>query len=159
MEQKDRELLLRAIQIAGSARKNGNHPFGAVLTDEQGNILLEAQNTVITGRDVTGHAETNLIRLLDGRYEPDFLSRCTLYASTEPCAMCSGAIYWSGIGRVVFAVSGAQLEELVGGDPQNPPLALSSREVFSRGQRPIQVLGPFEIPEAFEVQKGFWKSR
>ncbi|MFD7102034.1 nucleoside deaminase [Streptomyces celluloflavus] len=69
-------------------------------------ILLEAENTVTTGRDATGHAETNLVRLATATYDAGFLRTCSLYTSTEPCAMCSGAIYWGGIGRVVYAPAG-----------------------------------------------------
>ena len=93
-----------AIAVAQRARSKGNHPFGAILVDETGQVLLEAENTVNTEHDCTGHAETNLVRLASRRYERDVLERCTLYTSTEPCAMCSGAIHWSGIGRVVFAL-------------------------------------------------------
>ena len=47
----DLRLLRQAIDVARRAREHGNHPFGAVLADEQGNVLLEAENTVNT--DIT----------------------------------------------------------------------------------------------------------
>ena len=86
---------------------HGNHPFAAVLVDEDGRVLLQAENTVVTDRDGTGHAETNLVRLATQRFSPEELARCTIYASTEPCAMCAGAIHWSHIGRVVYALGEA----------------------------------------------------
>jgi tRNA(Arg) A34 adenosine deaminase TadA len=55
-----------------------------------GTILLEAENTVVTDRNSTGHAETNLICMASKTYDPDFLAKCTLYTSTEPCPMCAG---------------------------------------------------------------------
>ena len=157
LTQLDEELTRRAIEIARQARAHGNHPFGSLLADAQGNILLESENTVNTERDATGHAETNLVRMASRKYERDFLAGCTLYTSTEPCAMCSGAIYWGGINRVVFALSEAGLLEMTGSDVENSTLALPSREVFARGQRKIEVLGPILVEEARVVHAGFWR--
>jgi tRNA(Arg) A34 adenosine deaminase TadA len=153
---RDEDHLRTAISVARNARINGNHPFGAILVDADGEAVLSAENSVVTSRDATGHAETNLVRLASGRYAADELATCTLYTSTEPCAMCSGAIYWAGIGRVVFAVSEAALRELTGANPENPTLSLSCREVFARGQRDIVVDGPVDLPEALAVHAGFW---
>jgi tRNA(Arg) A34 adenosine deaminase TadA len=153
----DHETLLRqAVALARAARDHGNHPFGSLLADADGAVLLEAENTVVTEADATGHAETNLVRLASRHYGRDALRTCTLYTSTEPCAMCSGAIYWSGIGQVVFALAESGLADLTGSDPENPTLSLPCREVFARGQRPIAVLGPFDLPEAVAVHEGFW---
>ena len=101
--------LLGAIDLARRSREKGNHPFGSLLVDPEGGCLLEAENTVVTGRDRTAHAELNLVRITSNQFEFEFLQGCTLYASTEPCAMCAGAIYWSGIGRVVYALSSETL--------------------------------------------------
>ena len=101
----DRQLLRQAIDVARRARAHGNHPFGAVLADEQGHVLLEAENTVNTEHDCTGHAELNLMRLASRQFSASALSRCTLYTSTEPCPMCAGSIFWGGVGRVVYALS------------------------------------------------------
>jgi tRNA(Arg) A34 adenosine deaminase TadA len=152
-------LLLHAGALARAARDHGNHPFGSLLADAAGTVLLEAENTVVTEADVTGHAETNLVRLASRRFGRDALRSCTLYTSTEPCAMCSGAIYWSGIGQVVYALAESGLADLTGSDPENPTLSLPCREVFARGQRPVVVLGPFALPEAVAVHEGFWTRR
>jgi tRNA(Arg) A34 adenosine deaminase TadA len=96
-------LLRAAVALAWQARANGNHPFGALLADGNGQVLLTAENSVVTESDVTGHAETNLVRLASAAYTSAELADLTLYTSTEPCAMCAGAIYWSGIGAVVYA--------------------------------------------------------
>ncbi len=157
MTDTDLALLRRAIEIARQARAKGNHPFGALLADRHGNILLEAENTVVIERDCTGHAETNLMRLASRQYAPDFLSECSLYTSTEPCAMCSGAIYWGGVGRVVFAMSEEDLLALTGDSPENPTFALPCREVFAKGQRPVAVEGPALQEEARAAHAGFWR--
>lgn len=151
--------LRRAVQLARRARERGNHPFGALLVDDQGNILLEAENRVVTDGDCTAHAETNLVRAACQQYPVEILSCCTLYTSTEPCAMCAGAIYWAGISRVVYALSEADLRGLTGVHKENPTLDLPCRQVFQRGQRNIEVIGPFNLPEAREVHLGFWERR
>lgn len=153
-------LMHAAIDIAGRARENGNHPFGALLADEAGNILLEAENTVVTGRDgagkdCTGHAETNLMRMASRQYNPEFLARCTLYTSTEPCPMCSGAIFWGNVRRVVYGLSQEGLYEMIGADDEEA-LPLPCRDVFFRGRKPIEVIGPLLEEEARQVHEGFW---
>ena len=151
----DLQLLRLAIDVARRAREHGNHPFGAVLADEQGNVLLEAENTVITANDCTGHAELNLMRLASRQCSAEALSRCTLYSSTEPCPMCAGAIFWGGVGRVVYALSEEGLYTLIGDSPHK--LLLSCRDVFARGGRPIEVFGPMLEDEARQVHEGFWR--
>jgi tRNA(Arg) A34 adenosine deaminase TadA len=148
--------LRQALAVAQRARDNGNHPFGAILVDEADQPLLEAENTVNTARDCTGHAETNLVRLASARLSAEQRVRCTLYTSTEPCAMCAGAIHWSGIGRVVFALSEADLYDLVGPSPEH--LRLPCRDVFSHTRRAVEIRGPApELDaEARAVHAGFW---
>ncbi|GAA0254752.1 nucleoside deaminase [Cryptosporangium japonicum] len=152
----DTDHLRTAISVARNARVNGNHPFGATLVDSTGTQVLAAENSVVTGRDVTGHAETNLVRQASGRFAPSELAGFTLYTSTEPCAMCAGAIYWAGVGRVVYALGEDALGEMTGANPENPTLSLPCREVFARGQREITVDGPVDLPEARAVHAGFW---
>ena len=151
----DRQFLRLAMDVARRAREHGNHPFGAVLADEQGHVLLEAENTVTTDNDCTGHAELNLMRMASQQYSFKVLSRCTLYASTEPCPMCAGSIFWGGVGRVVYALSEEELYALTGDSPHK--LLLSCRDVFARGGRPIEVVGPTLEKEARQVHEGFWK--
>src|SRR5690606_38467526 len=97
-------LLREAIALSKSAMDHGNEPFGAVLVKD-GEIVLRAENSVFSGHDMTNHAEMNLVKLAAQHFGAEALADCTLYSSTEPCAMCAGAIYWSGIGRLVYACS------------------------------------------------------
>ncbi len=150
----DLRLLRRAIALADLARTHGNHPFGALLADETGQVLAEAENTVLTERDATGHAETNLIRLTSRRFAPETLTRCTLYTSTEPCPMCAGAIYWAGVGRVVYGLSEAGLYAFPGASTEK--LLLPCRDVFARGAHGVEVLGPLLEDEARKPHAGFW---
>ena len=151
-----RQHLRRAIELARQAREHGNHPFGALLVDHKGKVVLEAENTVRTDKDVTAHAETNLMRMASARFEPDFLERCTLYTSTEPCAMCAGAIYWGNVRRVVFGLSQEQIHSISKHNPENMQLAIASREIFERGDHPVEVSGPHLPKESSAVHDGFW---
>jgi tRNA(Arg) A34 adenosine deaminase TadA len=148
----------RAFGLARLARDHGNHPFGALLADAAGEVLLEAENTVVTASDCTGHAELNLMRDASRSLDRDALASATLYTITEPCAMCSGAIYWAGESRVVFGLREGGLPALTGADPRNPALALPCRDVFACGQRPIEVIGPVLEDEARAVHEGFWEA-
>ena len=154
MQTIDLALLRHAISLAASAREHGNHPFGALLADENGRILLTAENTVNTANDATGHAETNLVRMGSKQFSMEVLAKSTLYTSTEPCPMCSGAIFWTGIGRVVYALSEDGLYAMTGASPDS--LKLPCREVFARGGRPVEVSGPLLEDEAARVHANFW---
>lgn len=151
-----RDMLLQAISVARQSREHGNHPFGAVLADSDNRLLLSAENTVVTAADATGHAETNLVRLASSAYSLAQLRTFTLYTTTEPCAMCSAATYWVGIGTVVYALAESDLREMTGADVRNPTLALPCRDVFAAGSRPVNVYGPYELAEARDVHAGFW---
>ena len=103
-EAQDLALLARAIELSHQSRARGDHPFGAVLANVNGEILLEAMNTGGTVGDRTGHAERNLMSTASIKYSADELRACTMYTSAEPCAMCAGAVYWAGVGRMVFGL-------------------------------------------------------
>ena len=152
---RDEKFLLAAMDLAAAARAHGNHPFGAllVLDDE---AVLDAENTVVTGRDAIGHAETNLARLASHAYGSDQLAGASIYTSTEPCARCAAAIYWSGIGRVVYALGEDQLLAITGANEENPTMSLPCRAVFAAGQRPVEVAGPFLAERAVAVHDDFW---
>lgn len=158
MNDVDLDHLRLAISVAAQAREHGNHPFGAVLTDDQHQVRLQAENTVVTSCDCTGHAETNLVRLATQQFSPEQLTRFTLYSSAEPCAMCAGAIHWSQIGRVVYALSEPDLYAIIGPAPEH--LLLPCRDVFAHSQQPIEVEGPIAVlnREARAVHEGFWSA-
>lgn len=153
----DQRWLRRAIQLADTARSEGHHPFGALVLAADGRVLAEAGNDSLppTG-DPTRHAELVAAALAARVASPEALATATLYTSAEPCAMCAGAIYWCGIGRVVYALSEHNLLGLTGDHPENPTFALPCREVFARGQRRIEVLGPVMEDEAARSHAGFW---
>ena len=153
MSPPDLEHLRSAIELSWAARAKGNEPYGALLVDANGTVLLGAENTQLSAHDCTGHAELNLMREAWRRFDPRSLAGCTVYASGEPCPMCAGAIYWGGVKRVVYALS---LESIIAlSDHDTDEMHLSCREVLSRGTRPVEVVGPALEDEARQVFKGY----
>jgi tRNA(Arg) A34 adenosine deaminase TadA len=156
----DETLLRRAFDVAKQAREAGDHPFGSVLADGEGKLLMEQGNGYSSeGRDRTAHAERLLASRAARAYDLDFLARCTLYTSAEPCAMCAGAIYWAGIGRVVYGQTERSLKAATGAHDENPTLDLPCEIVFSAGQRATEVVGPLLEEESAALQADFWKAR
>jgi tRNA(Arg) A34 adenosine deaminase TadA len=150
--------LRRSFDVARRARTRGNHPFGAILVNAAGEALIEMENGFLPDRDMTAHAEQLLATAASKQFGSDFLSGCTLYSSAEPCAMCAGAIYWSGIGRVVFGLSERRLKTITGDHAENPTLDLPCRTVFATGQRHVKVIGPLLEEEAAALHAGVWNS-
>jgi tRNA(Arg) A34 adenosine deaminase TadA len=153
----DQYFLRRSFEVARRAVPHGNHPFGAILVDRNRNVLIEAENGYMPAHDGTAHAERLLATQACTTLSPDILSKATLYSSAEPCAMCAGAIYWAGIGRLVYGLSERRLRMLTGNHPENPTLDLPCREVFASGQRATEVVGPLLEDEAAALHEGAWK--
>ncbi len=149
--------LRAAFALALRAREVGNLPFGCVVADSSGNVVIEQANkALVPVRDPTAHAETLAARLAARLFAPADLEGFTLYSSAEPCAMCAGAIYWAGIGRVVFGLSERDLLQVTGDNPDNPTMDLPCRTVFAAGQRVVEVIGPELVDEARAVFEGYW---
>ncbi|ACI51886.1 CMP/dCMP deaminase zinc-binding [Gluconacetobacter diazotrophicus PA1 5] len=153
----DLDLLRRAIALSADARAQGRHPFAALVADAQGRVVSTAiNNSMPPEGDPTQHAELRAVAGAARILPPDAMADCTLYTSAEPCCMCAGAVYWTNIRRVVYALSEHRLLALTGAHPENPTFALPCREVFARGQHPVAVLGPMLEDEAAGPHAGFW---
>jgi tRNA(Arg) A34 adenosine deaminase TadA len=149
--------LARANAIARAAMDAGHHPFGALLVGpDQQTVLLEQRNV-----DSVNHAEAVLAREAARQFAPALLWDCTLVTTVEPCAMCAGTQYWAHIGRLVFGMSERALLTITGDHHDNPTLDLPCRDVFARGQKAVQVFGPFaEVEEEIAaLHRSFWKRR
>ena len=155
----DEALLRQSFAVAARARDGGDHPFGSVLADKDGKVLREQGNGYTSeGNDRTAHAEKLLASWAAKHLSLEELQGCTLYTSAEPCAMCSGAIYWAGIGRVVFGQTERDLKAQTGAHEENPTLDLPCHVVFEAGQRPTEIVGPLLAAEAAQLQADFWKA-
>ena len=151
--------LIRSIELADEAVREGNHPFGSVLVSATGDVLAEAKNShSVDGGP--GHAEANLARLAAKQFDIETLRGSTLYTSVEPCSMCAGTTYWAEIGAVVFGMTERRLGEMTGDDPENPTQDLECRVIFASGRRPVDVRGPFEELEDRIVAQhlAYWRT-
>ena len=159
LDERDGRYLRKAIVWSHAGRRRGNRPFGAVVVSAAGEVLAEAYcNTAETG-DVTGHAETNAVRMLAARkLSREALAGATIYSSGEPCVMCAGAIFWSSIGRVVFGIDAGRLRVFRGERGDQRDAELSCRDVFRASPHPIECIGPALLDEASAPHVGAWKS-
>lgn len=148
--------LRRANDVARRAMSLGRHPFGAILVAPDGETVLAEQGNV----DTVNHAESVLARTAAQNYSADYLWQCTLVTTVEPCAMCAGTQYWAHIGRLVYGMTESRLLELTGNHDENPTMALPCREVFARGQKAVEVIGPVAAVEEdiAALHRGFWKA-
>jgi tRNA(Arg) A34 adenosine deaminase TadA len=154
----DAHFLRLSFEVARRATTHGNHPFGAILVTRNRKVLLEAENGYMPFHDGTAHAERLLATQACTTVDASILRSATLYSSAEPCAMCAGAIYWAGIGRLVYGLSEHRLRQFTGDHPENPTLDLPCRQVFASGQRATEIVGPLLEDEAAALHEGVWRS-
>lgn len=143
----DQEPMRQAIRASQQAVDEGNMPFGATLVATDGRLLWTARNNQVTSGDCTGHAELVLVREARAALGADAVRGGTVYASGEPCAMCSGAMFWAGIRRVVYAASTADIAAALGGDT----LPIRSAEVYAGASPAVLVDGPLQAADAIAV--------
>lgn len=146
-----------AIALSFKARAGGNRPFGAVIVSADGHVLARAWNRISETGDCTAHAETSAVREVSGKVDRKTLETATLYASGEPCVMCAGSIYLSGIRRLVYGVDAQRLRRFRT-RPVHQDIALSVRQVFSASPATIDCVGPALIDEATKAHEGAWEA-
>jgi tRNA(Arg) A34 adenosine deaminase TadA len=137
MTPNDERFLRRAIQLAGKGVAAGGAPYGSLLVDADGEVLVEDYNTVGPDRDISAHPELKLARWAARELAPDVAATTTMYTSCQPCGMCTGAIARSGLGRVVFALSNEQHAALVPGE-QHPEVVQEGPALFDEARLPIE---------------------
>ncbi|MEB3766989.1 nucleoside deaminase [Acinetobacter sp. MD2] len=145
--------LAQANQIAQQTMQAGHHPFAAILVAPDHQTVLLTQGNI----DTVNHAESTLARSAASQYSPEYLWECTLYTTVEPCCMCAGTIYWANIGRVVYGMSEAKLLACTGNHAENPTMNLPVADVFARGQKSIDLIGPIlqAEDEILQVHQAF----
>lgn len=145
MDDRDLQFLRRCVELATEALEQGDEPFGSVLVNEQGQVLMEDRNRVATG-DQTAHPEIAIARWAAEHLSPADRARSTVYTSGEHCAMCAAAHAWVGLGRIVYASSSQQLTSWSRefGAPLSPVAPLPIQQVAPgiRVEGPVDELAP-----------------
>ena len=111
----DEVFMQKAIELSRLAVAHGNEPFGAVLVKD-GEIVFTNENQIYTRHDPTFHGEAGLIHEFCAQTGVTDLRDYTMYSSCEPCFMCSGAMVWVKLGRLVYGASNIELEAILGNE-------------------------------------------
>ncbi|MEU8297384.1 nucleoside deaminase [Micromonospora sp. NPDC048909] len=137
MSPDDERFLRRAVEIAGQAGASGERPFGSLLVGPDGTVLVEDHNTVVSDSEITAHPELKLARWAARELAPDVAAGTTMFTSCQPCPMCATAIDRSGLGRVVYALSSEQFEQVKPATPAPRPVRYEGPALFDEARRPI----------------------
>jgi tRNA(Arg) A34 adenosine deaminase TadA len=151
--EKDALFMKRAIELSALAVARGNEPFGAVLVCN-GETVYENENQIYTANDPTFHAEMGLLRRFCAETKVTDLSGYTLYSSCEPCYMCSGAMVWAKLGRLVYGASDIDLCNLIGSEGSE-----CSRIVFENSPVKPTVTAGVLREESLRVLAGYFTRR
>lgn len=146
----DKIFMREAIKLSEKAVEHGNEPFGAVLV-KNGEIVFTSENQIYTKHDPTYHGESGLIREFCAQTSITDLREYTLYSSCEPCYMCSGALVWAKLGRLVYGASNIDLEGIFGKKGSN-----CSKIVFDHSSWKPEVSSGVLRDEAFIVLKKYF---
>jgi tRNA(Arg) A34 adenosine deaminase TadA len=154
----DSTRLRHAFALAGKARARGDRPFAAVIVAADGAILSEGLSTQGSGGGGTlAHSEMNACQAVISAAIPrEVLRQSTIYCSGEPCSMCSSAIFYTGVGRVVYGLSAAAILHLRNAQPHTAGLSLSCRAVLDSAAEPVAVVGPCLEAEGAKPHEGYW---
>ncbi|MEM9928212.1 MAG: nucleoside deaminase [Bacteroidota bacterium] len=145
----DKDFIRQTYQLAQTSAEAGFDPFGALLVLD-GEVVAATADRCIVYSDPTAHAELILISEFCRQHKLISLAGYTLYCNVEPCVMCSGAIHWARLDRVVYGVSQASLQNTSGGKPKP-----GCRDLINTGGKPIEITGPVLEAEGQELLARF----
>ena len=146
----DEVFMRQAIELSRQAVAHGNEPFGAVLVKD-GAVVFTNENQIYTQHDPTFHGEAGLIRRFCAQTGSTDLHEYTMYSSCEPCFMCSGAMVWVKLGRLVYGASNDDLEHILGNEGCN-----CSKMVFDHSFWQPQVTSGVLREESLAVLKDYF---
>lgn len=157
----DEKHLRRAYAVATAARARGDRPFGAVVVAHGGEgdeTLIEAGSEQgSSGGGTLAHSEMVALHGLHrAGISRERLAAATIYSSGEPCAMCAAAIFYSGIGRLVYGLGAEAIAAARNAQAHTAGLGLSCRQVLSAAAAPVQVIGPLLEAEGAVPHAGYW---
>lgn len=146
----DEFFMKEAIALSALAVEHGNEPFGAVLVKED-KIVYSNENQIYSATDPTFHAEAGLIRRFCKETQITDLREYTLYSSCEPCFMCSGALVWTKLGRLVYAASNIDLSRILHEEGDN-----CSKIVFDHSPYQPSVTAGVLREESLEILRKYF---
>ena len=147
----DEVFMRKAIELSRLAVEHGNEPFGAVLV-KNNEMVFTNENQIYTRHDPTFHGEAGLIREFCAQTGITNLQEYTMYSSCEPCFMCSGAMVWVKLGRLVYATSNMELEKILGNEGCN-----CSKMVFDNSFWQPQVTAGVLREESLVILKAYFE--
>ena len=147
----DEVFMRKAIELSRLAMEHGNEPFGAVLV-KNNEMVFTNENQIYTRHDPTFHGEAGLIREFCAQTGITDLQEYTMYSSCEPCFMCSGAMVWIKLGRLVYAASNMELEKILGNEGCN-----CSKMVFDNSFWQPQVTAGVLREESLVILKEYFE--
>ena len=147
----DEVFMQKAIELSRLAVEHGNEPFGAVLV-KNNEMVFTNENQIYTRHDPTFHGEAGLIREFCAQTGITDLQEYTMYSSCEPCFMCSGAMVWVKLGRLVYAASNMELEKILGNEGCN-----CSKMVFDNSFWQPQVTAGVLREESLVILKAYFE--
>lgn len=145
----DEHFIRQTYTIALHSAKNGFDPFGALLV-KGGKVVATSIDKCIQYSDPTAHAELVLISEYCRKNQLISLEGYTIYCNVEPCIMCSGAIHWSRISKVVFGVRQAILQSVSKGE-----LKPDCEALINVGNKKIEIVGPVLQAEGEKILKAY----
>ena len=153
----DLTYLRRAYAVAVEARTRGDRPFGAVIVAD-GVVLIEGHSRQgAAGGGTLAHSEMVALGMAhEARIPRETLARATIYSSGEPCAMCAAAIFYSGIGRLVYGLRAEAIAAARNAQAHTAGLGLSCRQVLEAAASPVEVVGPLLEEEGAVPHQGYW---
>ncbi len=148
----DETYVRKALELAEDALSRGNPPFGSLLVID-GSVIRSSTNTTLTEEDITAHPELKLARYAARELTAEERAACTMYTSTEPCAMCASAIYYAELGRVVYSVAGSSLPRV----RDYRGIDVPCEEIIIRGGGVTDVNGPVLEKEGLDILGQFYQ--
>ncbi|MEL6655944.1 MAG: nucleoside deaminase [Bacteroidota bacterium] len=141
----DERFIKQTYALALQSAENGFDPFAAILVKDEKEVASTTDHCILNA-DPTAHAELHLIRTFCQEQQLISLEGYTLYCNVEPCIMCSGAIHWARLSRVVYGVNQSTLKKVSAGKPKP-----NCRELINSGGSEIEVVGPILEEEGLAV--------
>ena len=146
----DDRMMVRALDLACDAAAIGEVPVGAVIVGPEGEIIARAGNATRALNDPSAHAEMIVIREACKIAKSERLTRCDLYVTLEPCAMCAAAISFARIAKLYFAAADPK-----GGAVEHGPRFFAQPTCHHAPE----VYGGIDETRAGELLKSFFKAR